>query len=466
MKKNTDVLIIGFGKAGKTLAGKLAAHGRKVIIVEEDATRYGGTCINVACLPTKFLVNSAEDLSNAKELGLKLTQEETANHYKKIVQDKKVLIGKLRNANYNMLAKLDTVEVITGKATFKSNELVEIKTADDTHEVTADHIIINTGSSAVIPEVKGLELGDRIYDNVTYMDEERFIPRLAILGAGYIGLEFSDMALKFGSQVTLIHNSNRFLTREDADDRDALKAHLEQNGANLLLNTKLLEVKHNENSLTLALQDSEGKLFDIEVDGLLVATGRRANTAGLGLENTTLEVNKDGSIQVDENLKTNVKNIWAAGDVKGGLQFTYISLDDSRIILPQLSGKISSHGLNSRGAVPYTVFLAPPYSRVGLNETEAERIGIPYQVYNMPVSEIPKAKITKATEGHWKILLSESGTVLGATLFGAESQELINILTFAVNDEWHYTKLSDQIYNHPTMVEGFNMIFTPQWKVK
>ncbi len=387
-------------------------------------------------------------------------------HYTKVIQDKKVLIGKLRTANYNMLAKLDNVEVITGKATFKSNELVEIKTAEDTIEVTADHIVINTGSLAVIPDIKGLKLGDRIYDNVTYMDEERFIPRHAILGAGYIGLEFSDMALKFGSKVTLIHNSNRFLTREGEDDRDALKAHLAKNGADLLLNTKLLEVKHNADTLTLSLQDGDGNTSELEVDGLLVATGRKPNTNGLGLENTTLELGKDGSVIVDENLKTNISNIWAAGDVKGGLQFTYILLDDSRIILPQLSGKNPAHGLNSRGAVPYTVFLESPYSRVGINEEEATKKGIPYNLYFMPVSEIPKAKITKATEGHWKILVSDEGIILGATLFGTESQELINILTFAVNDKWHYSKLSDQIYNHPTMVEGFNMIFAPQWLVK
>lgn len=360
-----------------------------MIIVEEDSTRYGGTCINVACLPTKFLVNSTEEPETAKSLGLKLTENETAEHYSKVIQDKKVLIGKLRTANYNMLAKLDNVEVITGKATFKSDELVEIKTAEDTIEVTADHIVINTGSLAVIPDIKSLKLGDRIYDNVTYMDEEKFVPRLAILGAGYIGLEFSDMALKFGSKVTLIHNSNRSLTREDEDDRDALKAHLAKNGADLLLNTKLLEVKHNADTLTLSLQDGNGNTSELEVDGLLVATGRKPNTNGLGLENTTLELGKDGFVIVDENLKTNISNIWAAGDVKGGLQFTYISLDDSRIILPQLLGKNPAHGLNSRGAVPYTVFLESPYSRVGINEEEATKKGIPYNLYFMPVSEIP-----------------------------------------------------------------------------
>lgn len=463
--RKVDTLIIGFGKAGKTIAGQLASRGRNVVLVEEKEERYGGTCITVACLPTKFFVNAAKEYKTAKKLGLSFSKEELAEHYRKVVQGKKALIEKLRIGNFKKVDQHESAEVIHGHAEFISEDVVRVTTETEETDFTADYIIINTGSKAVIPDVPGLELSDRIYDNVTYMEEERYLPRLAIMGAGYIGLEFSDIASSFDTEVTLIQKSDRFLPKEDEDDRDALVEHLKDCSVRLLLETDVKKVEREGDVLRLTLQTKGQDEEVLEVDGLLIATGRRANTDGLGLENTKIERNDRNEIVVDSELKTTQHKVWAVGDVKGGLQFTYISLDDSRIVLPQLLGDGPSHDTRSRGVIPYTVFLDPPYSRIGLSEQQAKKDGIDVTVYKMPVSEIPKAKITEATAGHWKIIVGKkSGILLGATLFGTESQEVINLLTMAINESKTFVYLGDHIYNHPVISEGLNMIFSPEWK--
>ena len=322
-KRHIETLIIGFGKAGKTIAAKLASKGHEVVLVEENEKRYGGTCITVACLPTKFMVHKAKEYKIAKKCGLNLNEDELTAHYRQVVRDKKALIEKLRVANYNKVVQIEDAEVLNGKARFVSDKEVEVETQEGTHLFTADHIIINTGATPNIPDIPGLTVGDRIYDNVSYLEEERYLPRLAIMGAGYIGLEFADFAAAFGTEVTLLQRSDRFVPKEDEDDSEALLAHLDARGIRLLMKTDLKKVEQNGDELTLTLEGPDGE-STLTVDGLLVAAGRSANTEGLGLENTSIEQTDRGAVKVDDQLKTTREGVWAVGDVKGGLQFTYI----------------------------------------------------------------------------------------------------------------------------------------------
>ena len=221
------------------------------------------------------------------------------------------------------MVQIEDAEVLNGKARFVSDKEVEVETQEGTHLFTADHIIINTGATPNIPDIPGLTVGDRIYDNVSYLEEERYLPRLAIMGAGYIGLEFADFAAAFGTEVTLLQRSDRFVPKEDEDDSEALLAHLDARGIRLLMKTDLKKVEQNGDELTLTLEGPDGE-STLTVDGLLVAAGRSANTEGLGLENTSIEQTDRGAVKVDDQLKTTREGVWAVGDVKGGLQFTYI----------------------------------------------------------------------------------------------------------------------------------------------
>ena len=202
-----------------------------------------------------------------------------------------------------------------------------------------------------------------------------------------------------------------------------------------------------------------GKTKTINADRILVATGRKPNTENLGLENTAIETTDRGAIKVDDFLRTTVDNVWAIGDVKGGLQFTYISLDDFRIIKDQLFGT-GARMVSDRKVIPYSVFISPALSQVGLNEKQANKLGKEYKLFKLPVTAIPKAKVAKDNRGLFKALVDpETEKILGATLYGIESYELINMISLAMKAHLSYTVLRDQIYTHPTMSEAFNDLF-------
>ena len=445
-----DAVIIGFGKGGKTLASELAKNGKTVAMIEKSEEMYGGTCINIACIPTKSLVHSADNR--------KYSNKAKDEFYTNAVHQKDELTSLLRNKNFHMLDDQQNITVITGEATFLNDEKIQVKTEDQQFEVTAEQIFINTGATPIVPPIDGLETTDFVYTSTTLQELEQLPEKLIIIGGGYIGLEFASMYANFGSEVTIIDGNEAFLPNEDSDIAEEAKKVLETKSIKIVQNSKVESVKNLDRGVVVTYEKGD-MLSEVYGNAILLATGRKPNTENLGLENTSVEVNDRGAVVVDDALKTKAKNIWALGDVNGGPQFTYISLDDFRIIKDQLFGD-GSYTKKERTNIPYSVFIDPILSHVGLNEKMAKEKGIEYKVLSMPAAGIPRARILKKTDGLLKALIDpKTNEILGCTLFCAESSEMINIVKVAMEARLPYTFLRDTIFTHPTMSESLNDLF-------
>lgn len=433
-------IIIGFGKGGKTLAKNLAAKGESVLVVEKSKKMYGGTCINIACLPSKKMIINAQRGINFEDA----------------VKEKDEMTTVLRNKNYHMVADEETATVLDGTAKFIDNHTIEIVLdSGERTEVKGERIFINTGATPIIPQVKGLKESKYILDSTAAMDQNSLPNELVILGAGYIGMEFASMFARYGAKVTVLDTNEKFLKREDDDISEMLFNDLSQDGIEFNLGAKVVEVKDLSDKVEI-IYEINGKKQTVKADKLLVATGRKPVTENLGLENTDIELDERGAIKVDDYLRTTAENVWAIGDVKGGPQFTYISLDDFRIIFDQLYGK-GERKVSDRNIIPYSVFITPALSRVGLNEVEAKNKGIEYKLFKLAATSIPKAKVIGNTRGMYKILVDpDTEEILGATIYGEESYEVINLIALAMKAKLPYTMLRDQIYTHPTMSEALN----------
>ena len=433
-------IVIGFGKGGKTLAKNLAAKGESVLVVEKSKKMYGGTCINIACLPSKNMIINAQRGINFEDA----------------VKEKDEMTTVLRNKNYHMVADEETATVLDGTAKFIDNHTIEIVLdSGERTEVKGERIFINTGATPIIPQVKGLKESKYILDSTAAMDQNSLPNELVILGAGYIGMEFASMFARYGAKVTVLDTNEKFLKREDDDISEMLFNDLSQDGIEFKLGVKVVEVKDLSDKVEI-IYEINGKKQTVKADKLLVATGRKPVTEGLGLENTDIELDERGAIKVDDYLRTPAENVWAIGDVKGGPQFTYISLDDFRIIFDQLYGK-GKRKVSDRNLVPYSVFITPALSRVGLNEVEAKNKEIEYKLFKLAATSIPKAKVIGNTRGMYKILVDpDTEEILGATIYGEESYEVINLIALAMKAKLPYTMLRDQIYTHPTMTEALN----------
>ena len=455
-KKHFDTFVIGFGKAGKTLAGALAKSGREIALAEQSSQMYGGTCINVGCIPSKSLVTSASHAS----LHASDSFEQKAKRYAEAIAEKRRVTSFLRDKNYHKLADLPNVTIFDGIASFAAAHEIQITAVDGTSElVSADRILINTGAVPVTPNISGLKDNPNVYTSETLMEQDRLPAHLILIGAGYIGMEFASLYNAFGSQVTVIQDSGEFLPREDRDVAEAIHDILEKRGVKFILNAQVTSVDGGKVTYVTAGQaTSEGNV--LEADAILVATGRRANTDLLQAENAGITLTSRGAVQVDEHLRTNVPDIWAAGDVAGGLQFTYISLDDYRIILSQITGN-GERSTADRPDVPYSVFMDTPLSRVGLTEKQAADQELPFRIVKLPTAAVPKAQVLRKTDGFLKVLINtQNDQILGASLLCPESYEMINLLKLAMDLNAPYTTLRDRIYTHPTMTEAFNDLFS------
>lgn len=436
-------IIIGFGKGGKTLAKFLAQKGEEVLVIEKSNKMYGGTCINIACLPSKrLIIEAANGVS-----------------YVDAVNGKNEMTAQLREKNYHMLADEKTVTVLDGKAHFIADHEIEVELPNGKKaQYKGDRIFINTGAVPVMLPIPGLKESKYILDSTQAMDEKKMPKNLTIIGAGYIGLEFASMFAKYGSKVTVLDHNKEFLVREDEDISNAVRKDMEDAGIKFELGADIEKITDEKTDAKVTYQIN-GKTKAINADRILVATGRKPNTENLGLENTAIETTDHGAIKVDDFLRTTVDNVWAIGDVKGGLQFTYISLDDFRIIKDQLFGT-GARMVSDRKVIPYSVFISPALSQVGLNEKQANKLEKEYKLFKLPVTAIPKAKVAKDNRGLFKALVDpETEKILGATLYGIESYELINMISLAMKAHLSYTVLRDQIYIHPTMSEAFNDLF-------
>ena len=444
MKANYDIVVIGFGKAGKTLAAKFSKAGKSVALVEKDKNMYGGTCINVGCIPSKRLITDASKTPSGEF-------EKKAQYYKETVAEKKKLIAALNKANYDKIAAAG-VDIIDGTASFKDDHHIIVTTEDGNVEIEAEKFIINTGSVTVIPKIEGAN-SKGVYTSESMMNLDELPKGLTIVGGGYIGLEFASMYADFGSKVTVVQDGDVFLPREDEDIAKAIRDVLEAKNVEIVTGAKVTKVDEGKLYYEVA-----GKSKALASDAILLAVGRRPNTDGLRCENAKVKLTERGAVETDEHLKTSANNIWAAGDVCGKLQFTYISLDDSRIIWDEIMGE-DKRTTQNRGAFSYSVFINPPFSRVGMSEKEAKTAEIEYKVLSLSANAIPKAKVLRKTDGLLKALVTADGTILGAQLFCEESYEMVNFIKLAMDYNIKAKDIANFIFTHPTMSESLNDLF-------
>ena len=434
-----QAIIIGFGKAGKTLAATLAKTGWRVAIIEQSNTMYGGTCINIGCIPTKTLVHDAE----------------LQHDFAAAMQRKASVVSFLRDKNFHNLADLENVDVIEGRAEFIDNHTVRVVQSTGSIELSGEKIFINTGAQATMPNVAGLMTTPGVFDSTGLLSLTQRPERLGILGGGYIGVEFASMFANFGSKVTIYEAAPLFLAREDRDIADAIANILRDKGVEIILNARVQAISSHDGAVQVQMPEGVQT-----VDALLVASGRKPATENLQLQKAGVDVNARGAIVVNKYLRTSADNIWAMGDVTGGLQFTYISLDDFRIVRDNLLGE-GLRNTGDRQNVPYSVFMTPPLSRVGMTEEQARASGAAVQVVTLPVAAIPRARVMNDTRGVLKAVVNrETKQILGVSLLCVDSHEMINIIKTVMDAGLPYTTLRNQIFTHPSMSESLNDLFS------
>lgn len=454
-----DDIIIGGGKAGKTLAPALVADGRKTALVERSLNMIGGGCINIACIPTKTMVasaNVANTVRNSAVYGVKANAP-TVN-LADVIRRKRTVVQGLREMNLHNLETALGHELIIGTGRFVAPKTIEVTTAlDTTRLLTAERLFINTGTRPLIPSVPGLmEAGFLTSESI--MELEYLPEHLIVLGSGYIGLEFAQMFRRFGCRVTLIGQSEQILSQQDPDMAIAVQKLLERDGIEFLLKTKVLRVDGAGNETILQIQVAD-RLLSLQGSHLLVAVGRAPNTDSLNLAAAGVATDTRGFIQVNDRLETNIPGIWALGDINGGPQYTHVSLDDYRIVKANLiDGSERSTGDR---LVASCLFIDPELAHVGLTETEARQQGYAIRVTKLDASAIPRAKTLGQTDGLLKAIVdTETGRILGCSLLCHEAGEVISTVQMVMQAQMPYTVLRDSILTHPTMTEGLNMLFS------
>jgi pyruvate/2-oxoglutarate dehydrogenase complex dihydrolipoamide dehydrogenase (E3) component len=449
---NADILVIGFGKGGKTVAHALSDAGKRVILIEQSENMYGGTCPNVGCVPTKMLVH----LSNSKRI-----EDNAQQFFANSVAGVRELTSAFRAGNFEALDGKDTATVITGTASFVDAHTVAVGEGQDRITVTAPTILINTGSEPVTPNIAGLASSRHLVSSTELTQKEVLPERLVVIGGGYLGLEFADIYRHFGADVTVLEAADRLLPREDDDVAQTVVDILAGDGIHLVTGARVVEVRDNANTATV-IYESDGQTFSIEAEAVLAATGRRPSIGNLNLSAADVRVTARGAIGVDEHLRTSQPHIFALGDVNGGPQFTYVALDDARIVIDQLLGE-GKRSTTDRVAIPHTLFITPPLATAGLTEREARAEGRNIKVSRENVAEIiamPRAYTVEETRGMMKFVIdADTDLILGAALLSIDAQEIINVVTLAMRHGITATALRNSIYTHPSSTEAFNEVF-------
>jgi pyruvate/2-oxoglutarate dehydrogenase complex dihydrolipoamide dehydrogenase (E3) component len=462
--QEVDLLVVGGGKAGKSLAMDRAKAGRSVVMVERD--KIGGTCINVACIPTKALVGSARALIAARraaELGVDVggvpsISLELLRRHKESVVDGMVAAHQKLFADSGMDFVLGTARFITGRT-------VEIQTrTGDTRTVRGRDVVINTGTTPDVPKLDGIAR-TRVWNSETILHLERIPDTMLVLGGGYVGCEFASMFATFGTRVILLQGPGQLLPREDPDVAHEVAQILADQGVDVRLGVRAQAVRRElaDGEVVVTLADGH----EAHGQELLVATGRSPVTADLGLGTAGVAVTDRGFVAVDDHLRTTAEHVWAGGDVAGSPQFTHASWHDFRVLRANLSG---GDVVTTGRLVPYTVFVTPELARVGLTEREARAQGRPVRVARIPVAAIPRAKTLHDKVGTWKAVVdADTDQILGAALLGRGSGEVISAVQVAMLGGLSYQQVRDAVLTHPTMAEGLNLLFDalddqPQWR--
>jgi pyruvate/2-oxoglutarate dehydrogenase complex dihydrolipoamide dehydrogenase (E3) component len=455
--KKYDAIIIGAGQAGGPLAKKLAQAGKKTVIIEKRFV--GGTCVNDGCTPTKTWVASAKaayDAAHAADVGINVKSFKVDMAQIKKRKDK--IVENARAGNQKGLEETKNLELIFGEAVFSDKKTVIVELNEGgLLELAADLIFINTGAKTIIPEIDGLQ--DIKYLTSTSILELDEVPgHLLVIGGNYIGLEFGQMFRRFGSKVTILEKSARILSREDDDISEEVKNILELEDIKILTATTLKKVKKNSKGKINATITTDGKDEKIKCTHVLVAIGRAPQTEDLELQKAGIKTDEKGYITVNNKLETNVKGIYALGDVKGGPAFTHISYNDYTIVYRNLI-EGANLGIKNR-PVPYCMFIDPELGRIGITEAEAKKQKLNVKVVKLPMAHVARAIEVGDTRGFMKAVVDmDTKKILGAAILGSQGGEIMSVLQMAMEGDITYDRIRYCVFAHPTYSESLNNLF-------
>ena len=444
--KRFDAIIIGTGQAGPSLAGRFSAAGKAVAIIERH--KFGGTCVNTGCIPTKTMVASAYAAHVARrggEYGFVINGDVRVD-MKRVKARKDAASARSNQGVEEWLRGLKNCTVIQDHARFQSSRTVVVN--DEVLE--ADNIYINVGGRASVPEMPGVH-EIPFLTNSSMMGVDFLPEHLVVVGGSYVGLEFAQMYRRFGSEVTIVEKGPRLIGREDEDLSQAVREIMEAEGINLRLDAKCISLAKRNGDVSVHVTCEDGPP-DVSGSHVLLAVGRVPNTNDLGLDRAGVATDQRGYIVVDDQLQTNVHGIWALGDCNGRGAFTHTSYNDYEIVADNLFN--SDHRRVSDRIQAYALYIDPPLGRCGMTDAEIRKSGRRALIAKYPMSRVSRAYEKGKTQGFMKICVdAETNQILGAAILGVGGDEVIHVLLDMMYAKAPYTVIQRAMHIHPTVAE-------------
>lgn len=450
-----DLLVLGSGAAGKLASWSLAKQGMKTGVIERKYI--GGSCPNIACLPSKNIIHSAKVASyfwRSAEFGIskdncRIDMAGVRERKRKMVHD----LVEIHLANY----KASGAELIMGTGRFIGPKIIEVAlNAGGKRVLRGENVLIDTGTRAVIDNTPGLREANPL-THIEALELDRIPGHLLIIGGGFVGLEFAQAMRRFGSNVTIIEHNERLAHHEDQDVSEMLESILEEEGIEIVTDARMTRVQGKSGDYVKLSATRVGAQVALEGTHILLAAGRTPNTEDVGLETAGVETTDRGFVKVNDRLETTAPGVWAAGDCAGSPQFTHIAENDFRIVRDNILG---GHRSTKGRQVPFCVFTDPEFARIGLSETEAKARDIPYRLSKIPADAILRTRTLSETKGFLKALVEEeTDQILGFTAVAVGAGEMLPAVQAAMLAELPYTSLRDAIFTHPTMSEGLISLF-------
>src|SRR5438876_1140068 len=451
-----DLVILGGGTGSTIAAWTFAGEGKDVAVVERKYI--GGSCPNIACLPSKNIIHSAKVASyfrRSKEFGIK--HDGFVIDMADVRERKRRMVCGL-NGMYLENYSNTGAEFILGTGRFLAPRTVEVTLADGTtRQLRGANVIVSTGTCAALEKIPGLAEAQPL-THIEALELDEIPEHLLVVGGGYVGVEMSQAMRRFGSKVTIVDSNGRLMSKEDPDVCEALRSLLADEGIDILLNARIKQVSGKCGDSVSVVVEQNGIEKVLKGSHVLVATGRNPNTEGLGLELTGVELTDRGYIKVNERLQTTAPGVWAIGEVAGSPQFTHISVDDFRVVRANLTG---GNRVTTGRQVPYCLFTDPELARIGLSETAAEAHGIAYRLFKVPMETNLRARTLSETRGFVKALVeADSDRILGFTAFGVGAGGILAAVQIAMMAGLPHTALGDAVLTHPALVEGLTALFS------
>ncbi len=454
-----DLVILGDGTGSTLAAWTFAGEGKRVAVVERKYI--GGSCPNIACLPSKNIIHSAKVAAyvrESKEFGI--TTEKFSIDMSLVRGRKRRMVAGMNGLYLDNYEKTGA-EFILATGKFIAPKTVEATLPDGSlRRLRGTNVIVSTGTHAALDPIPGLAEAQPL-THIETLELGEVPEHLLVLGGGYIGLELAQAMRRFGSNVTLLERNEQLVSREDEDVTEALAGLFRDEGVEIFLNAKAKQVTGKSGEAVQVVIEQNGVEKTLQGSHLLVATGRKPNTEGIGLELAGIDVTERGYIKVNERLQTTAQGVWAIGEVAGSPQFTHISVDDFRVVRDNLSG--SGKRVTTGRQVPFCLFTDPEFARVGLSEKDAKAQGIAYRVFKIPMEAVLRARTLGETRGFMKALVESDGErILGFAAVGVGAGETMAAAQVAMIGGLPYTALRDAVLTHPTLAEGLGALFSSE----